>query len=33
METSYILQWNLKIKDILGQVVLSFIERFPIFGG
>ena len=25
------LQWNLRIKDTLGQGVLSFIERFPLF--
>ena len=24
------LQWNLRIKDTLGQGVLSFIERFPL---
>ena len=28
-----IIQWNLRIKDTLGQGVLSFIERFPLFGG
>ena len=27
-----IIQWNLRIKDMLGQEVLSFIERFPLFG-
>ena len=27
------LQWNLRIKDTLGQGDLSFIERFPFFGG
>ena len=26
-------QWNLRIKYTLGQGVLSFIERFPLFGG
>ena len=26
-------QWNLQIKDVLGQGVLSFIERFPLYGG
>ena len=25
-------QWNLQIKDMLGQGVLSFIERCPLFG-
>ena len=25
------IQWNLRIKDTLGQGVLSFIERFPLF--
>ena len=30
---SAIIQWNLRIKDMLGQGVLSFIERFPLFGG
>ena len=30
---SIIVQWNLRIKDTLGQGVLSFIERFPLFGG
>ena len=28
-----IIQWNLPIKDTLEQGVLSFIERFPLFGG
>ena len=27
------IQWNLRIKDTLGQGVLSFIERFPLFRG
>ena len=27
--THFDLQWNLRIKDTLGQGVLSFIERFP----
>ena len=27
------IQWNLRMKDTLGQGVLSFIERFPLFGG
>ena len=27
------MQWNLRIKDTLGQGVLSFIERFPLFRG
>ena len=26
-------QLNLRIKDMLGQRVLSFIDRFPLFGG
>ena len=26
------IQWNLRIKDTLGQGVLSFIERCPLFG-
>ena len=30
---STVIQWNLRIKDTLGQGVLSFIERFPLFGG
>ena len=28
-----LIQWNLRMKDMLGQGVLSFIERFPLFGG
>ena len=27
------IHWNLRIKDTLGQGILSFIERFPLFGG
>ena len=27
------IQWNLRIKNTLEQGVLSFIERFPLFGG
>ena len=27
------IQWNLRIKGMLGQGVLSLIERFPLFGG
>ena len=33
LHTKKTLQWNLRIKDTLGQGVLSFIERFPLFGG
>ena len=29
---STVVQWNLQIKDMLGRVVLSFIERCPLFG-
>ena len=27
------IRWSLQIKDMLVQGVLSFIERFPLFGG
>ena len=30
---SEVLLWNLRIKHTLGLGVLSFIERFPLFGG
>ena len=33
IERAVSIQWNLRIKDTLGQGVLSFIERVPLFGG
>ena len=32
-ENDFEIQWNLPIKGMLGQGVLSFIERFPLFKG
>ena len=33
ISANFHVQWNLRIKDTLGQRVLSFIERCPLFRG